>query len=207
MKAEMVLGFSTLSLLAGVALTASSASAQMVCLNPDPAECQIASGANGEEFFLRDRSIAALGKAWRDESGMIWGDIVRNDDAEHSIRYMVQSSEYMASIGYPFPAGQLGAKEYCESIGAQLPSREDFARLRGYMGATTAASEYEGTGYRPQVLPNLNATNYSFWSSSALPDPFSRLADAFNGFTGYLSPGYRNVGDEYAVRCVARRSP
>jgi hypothetical protein len=211
MKAKMVLGFSVLSVLAGVALSASSANAQVLC--SDLSECRslrdrvnariaelegalptrIAHGASGQETtFTRDTSIAALGEAWRDPSGMIWGDIVKNDD--HSIRYMDQ---YQAST-------------YCESIGAQLPSREDFARLRGYMGATTAASEYVGTGYTPQVLPNLYRTadgrsvrNY-FWSSSVHPG-VSNVAYVFDGRTGVIVYGIRDYADYVAVRCVARR--
>mgnify|MGYP001579336401 CR=1 FL=1 len=154
---------------------------------------RIAHGANGlETTFTRDSSIAALNEAWRDPSGMIWGDIVTNDD--HSIRYMDQ---YQATT-------------YCESIGATLPSREDFARLRGYMGATTAASEYSGSGYTPQVLPNLYRTvdgrsvsNY-FWSSSVHPGG-SDFGYVFFGRTGYVDDYDRDYADSSAVRCVARR--
>ncbi len=211
MKAKRVLGFSVLSVLAGVALTASSASAQVLC--SDLSECRslrdrvnariaelegalptrIAHGASGQETtFTRDTSIAALGEAWRDPSGLIWGDIVKDDD--HSIRYMDQ---YQAST-------------YCESIGAQLPSREDFARLRGYMGATTAASEYAGRGYTPQVLPNLyriaegrSVSNF-FWSSLVRPD-LSHYAYYFFGRTGGIYSVYRLFAGSLAVRCVARR--
>ncbi len=211
MKAKVVLGFSMLSLLAGVALTASSASAQVLC--SDLSECRslrdrvnasiaelkgalptrIAYGANGQETtFTRDTSIAALGEAWRDPSGMIWGDIVKNDD--HSIRYMDQ---YQATT-------------YCKSIGATLPSLEDFARLRRYMGATTAASEHSGWGYTPQVLPNLVRTpngrivSNSFWSSSVHPGDSSD-AYAFNGRSGDFGYDDRDFVGGFTARCVARR--
>ena len=211
MKAKVVLGYSMLSLLAGVALTVSSASAQVLC--SDLTECRnlrdrvnarivelegalptrIAHGASAQETtFTRDTSVAALGEAWRDPSGMIWGDIVKNDD--DSIRYM----------------DQYQAPTYCESIGARLPSRADFARLRGYMGATTAASESSGSGYTPQVLPNLYRTadglsvgNY-FWSSSVHPD-FSYEAYYFVGRSGVIYNYYRSFYSNVAVRCVVRR--
>ncbi len=135
-----------------------------------------------------------FGESWRDPSGMIWGDIAKNADG--SIRHM----------------DQYQATEYCQSLDAQPPSREDFARLRGYMGATTAASEYVGTGYTPQVLPNLyryrtangrSVTNY-FWSSSVHPD-YSGSAYVFYGRTGFIDDVFRVYAGDFAVRCVARR--
>ena len=169
------------------------------CVPPTPTT-RIAHGANEQETtFTRDTSIAALGEAWRDPSGMIWGDIVRNED--HSIRYEDHSIRYM---------DQFQATTYCESKGATLPSREDFVRLRGYMGATTAASEYSGAGFTPQVLPNLYRTengrsvsNY-FWSSSVHPDS-ANDADYFDGRTGVIDNVYRDVAGYSAVRCAARR--
>ncbi len=217
MKSKVVLGFSLLSLTVGVALT------------PTDARAQTAHGANGQEtIFTPDTSNAALGEAWREPDvtnadgtvtrGMIWGDIVKNDDNgngviedSESIRYMVQSSEYMASIGKPLPAGVLGAKEYCESIGAELPSREDFARLRGYMGATTAASAYEGTDYLPQVLPHLfrNAdgrlVSNHFWTSPPHPDNLD-YAYVFYGRSGHIYIVRRDYANDYTARCVVPRS-
>lgn len=226
------------SLATGLVWSASSASAQVLCSNGDLAECRtqrdraaarlaelntriseleallptrIAHGANGQEnTFTRDTSNPALGDAWRDPSGTVWGDIVANTDANHSIKYMVQSSAYMTQIGRPLPVAQLGALEYCASIGAELPTREDFGRLRGYMGATTAATAYQGTGYTPQVLPNLtrveNGQTHSnnFWSSSVRPDD-SDDAYYFDGRYGLIDDGYRGVSSGVAVRCVVRR--
>lgn len=100
------------------------------------------------------------------------------------------------------------AKAYCESIGATLPSRDDFVRLRKYMGATTEDSNYEGTGYTPQVLPNLTrqqdglaVSNY-FWSSSVHP-AWSNGAYSFVGRYGGFDYFNRNNLD-LAVRCVRR---
>ena len=148
--------------------------------------------------FTRDRSHSELGDAWRDESGLIWGDIVRNEDG--SIRKMVQSSEYMKEIGSPLPEGKLGAKEYCESIGARLPSKEEFTQLREYMGARTGTPK----GYShhdDKILPNLK--NHWFWSSSVYPDNACSAYD-FYGTDGVIYYGNR-VNDGDAVRCVVGR--
>jgi len=148
--------------------------------------------------FTRDRSHVALNEAWRDPKGLIWGDIVKNEDG--SIRYMVQSSEYMKKIGRPLPDGQLGAEEYCKSIGARLPTQEEFTRLREYMGARSGT--HEGYSHHDdKILPNLNG--HWFWSSSV--DPYvTGFAYDFNGTVGYVGFDYRDNYDD-AVRCVVVR--
>ena len=129
-----------------------------------------------------------FGEAWRDPSGMIWGDIAKNADG--SIRHM----------------DQYQATEYCQSLGAQLPSREDFVRLREYMGARSGTYE----GYSPQVIPNLTRneggrtySNY-FWSSSVPPD-VSDYGYHFHGRDGDIGYAARYYDDDGAVRCAARR--
>jgi hypothetical protein len=116
--------------------------------------------------------------AWQDQSGMIWGNTVKN--ANGSDRGM----------------NQIQATEYCQSIGAQLPSREDFARLREYMGAQSGTYR---RGYLPQILPGL-ADNW-YWSSSFFPSD-SNYAFIFVGYDGDIHDGNRlNFS---AVRCVTR---
>lgn len=152
--------------------------------------------------FTRDTSNPELGEAWRDPSGMIWGDIVKKAD------------------GTPYFMNHKNATAYCKSIGAELPSgwessqnksnggqNSDFVRLREYMGATSRSNE----GYAPQVLPNLThvqdgeTRNRYFWSSSVHPD-YSNYAYVFNGRYGYIGTGNRDyVGFGLSVRCVARR--
>ena len=130
-----------------------------------------------------------FGEAWEDPSGMIWGDIVKKED------------------GSPHYMNHKDAIDYCKSIGADLPSREDFVRLREYMGAKPGRSD----GYAPQILPNLTYTDkgetYSryFWSSSVRPD-FSNSAYVFNGRLGDFDTGYRSYDVYYlSVRCVGAR--
>ncbi len=143
--------------------------------------------------FTRDTSNASLGEAWRDPDGLIWGDIVKEDE---SVRYMVHSSQHMKEFGRPLPEGTLGAKEYCKSIGARLPSKEEFIRLREYMGAQSGTHE----GYSAQVLPNLSG--YWFWSSSV--DQFT-LGEAYR-FEGRSGEIYgTNRGHGGAVLCVVSR--
>ena len=113
---------------------------------------------------------------------------------------MVHSSEYMKQLGRPLPEGQLGAKEYCESIGARLPSIEEFISLREDMGAQPETNE----GYshhNDKILPNLSG--YWFWSSSVYPDNSPYGAYDFNGSFGDIGYGYRIY--YVAVRCVVGR--
>lgn len=150
---------------------------------------------NSGHIFTQDHSLPALGDAWRDESGMIWGDIVWGDD------------------GLELFMDQYQAEKYCQNIGAELPSRGDFARLRSYMGATEDSS----TGYSPQILPHLSLgpsveEAYRFWTSSIDPfndDPyFLSPYDAyfFDGLYGAFGADARNDNDHfgYLVRCVRR---
>jgi len=149
--------------------------------------------------FTRDRSHVALNEAWRDPKGLIWGDIVKNEDG--SIRYMVQSSEYMKKIGRPLPDGQLGAEEYCKSIGARLPTQEEFTRLREYMGARSGT--HEGYSHHDdKILPNLNG--HWFWSSSVYPSN-TDYAYGFSGTDGYIVYYYYRYYNGGAVRCVVGR--
>ena len=145
---------------------------------------RIADGSNGVKFvFTRDRSIPALGKAWKDPSGMIWGDIVRT--ALGTVNEMDYSS----------------AVEYCKRINAKLPSKEDFVRLREYMGAIPGGYFPEvPPGYKPQVLRHLS--RHFFWSSS-IPERDISDAYIFDGRSGSIGLGSRYYYDN-ALRCVSK---
>lgn len=122
--------------------------------------------------FKRNTQYTALGKAWADPSGLIWGD--------KTLNYMTQRM----------------AEDYCRSIGAELPTEEDFRKLREYLGAEPGTRN----GYVRQILPNLNDI---FWSSSA-PDRSDGAAYYFDGANGDIVKGF--VVCNYAVRCVVRPS-
>lgn len=158
--------------------------------------------------FVRDYSNPGLGEAWRDPSGMIWGDIVKEKD------------------GTPRFMNHVEATDYCQSIGAVLPRHWDFLRLREYLGR-----DGNGRPYSPQVLPNLTyidenrqIRNRIFWSHTTA-GPYNTndgreriLAYLFFGRDGVLEDDYRTFRESrlidrhplrggghregYSVRCV-----
>ena len=146
---------------------------------PDPEKRTTKTGA----VFIRDRSLPALGEAWRDPRGLIWGDIIKRADGTGTVRSMNHDN----------------ATAYCDSIEARLPTKEEFIQLREYMGARAGTDE----GYSHhdnQVLPNLSG--HWFWSSSVSPDS----ADYFYDFSrpyGGVDYHVRNLKN--AVRCVVGR--
>lgn len=147
---------------------------------------------NTGAVFTCDTSHTALGEAWRDPEGLIWGDAVKNEYG--LIRQMVQSSEYLKQIGRPLPKGQIGAKEYCESIGARLPSEKEFTWLVEHMGGQPPAPWER---YHPQVLPNLSGKRYAFWSSSIWTDDTWAYYLFWNGVVGIYPRHFPTQ-----VRCV-----
>ncbi|MBI1860437.1 MAG: DUF1566 domain-containing protein [Deltaproteobacteria bacterium] len=156
-------------------------------------ETEMASSRNAAFTRVSDETLSKLkvdakkfGEAWLDPSGMTWGDIVNKEDG---------SPEYMK---------HKDADQYCKSIGAELPSREDFVRLREYMGAKSGTYD----GYAPQVLPNLTdskGTSNFFWSSSIHPDYPDDVASTFNGHSGRIGYGGRDHANVHSVRCVVPR--
>jgi hypothetical protein len=141
---------------------------------------------NGEHLFVLDQSIADLGEAWIDESGMLWGDVIKNIDG--SIRYLNHEE----------------ASEYCKNLGTILPSEDDYIRLRIYMGAKSDLYE----GYKPQVLPNLlrvvNGKEFSnfFWTSTTQLLHY-HLAYVFGSKIGGFGIVNREFADDFtSARCV-----
>jgi len=153
------------------------------------AETKVSEKADGTEvIWTRDTTTnPRLGEAWRDPSGMIWGDIV------------------MDQAGDDISMNHKNATEYCKSIGAKLPSKEDFIRLREYFGALPGSDK----GYFPQVLPHLTyleqgktVRGYALWSSSFLPYDLDHVS-IFNSYYGEFDHYYRHwVGYHNPVRCV-----
>ncbi|MBI3296016.1 MAG: hypothetical protein HYZ71_14920 [Deltaproteobacteria bacterium] len=155
-------------------------------------ETEMASSRNAEFTRVSDETLSKLkvdakefGEAWLDPSGMTWwGDIVNKEDG---------SPKYM---------NHKDADKHCKGIGAELPSREAFVRLRGYMGAKSGTYD----GYVPQVLPNLTDSkgNPNFFWSSVLPDN-SNYACYFNGRNGFIGFFNRDDANVNSVRCVVPR--
>lgn len=136
-------------------------------------------------IFTRDTSNSALGVAYKDPSGLIWGGLV-------------------TALGKIHKMDQFDAEKYCIVGGARLPTKEEFDQLAKYLGKGTAQgySPYLADG-KTDFLPGLS--QYTFWSSSLYPDPKETdFVFFFNGNDGSLSnAGYRwrNKG----VRCVFGR--
>ena len=133
--------------------------------------------------FTRDRSIRAFHEAWRDPRGILWGDVVINEDGS------LATMEHQE------------ATDHCRDIGGRLPSEEDFRYLIAAMGGRSA--------YAPQVLPHLDG-GFLYWSSSCLGTTPCELTNTFY-FVSQTGAYYLNNdirGRSYQslhVRCVARR--
>lgn len=123
--------------------------------------------------------LAALGRSWRnpsDPDGLIWGDTVKLKDGSNHLM------------------GFKDAEKYCQSIGARLPSMEEFQKLAKDMGYP------DKPFYKPEFLPNLR--HYTFWSSSIYEkDPI--YVSSYIGKSGKLK--WRHLKEkDISVRCVAR---
>ncbi len=133
--------------------------------------------------FTRDTSNPALGEAYKDPSGLIWGSVVKT--REGNIKYMNEQD----------------AEKYCRSIGAQLPTGEEFEQLAMYLGqgAGFDSSPYLADG-KTEILPGL--ANHDFWSTS--DHSYYRYSSwLFYGFGGSVD-SYSHGNAAFAVRCVGR---
>jgi hypothetical protein len=156
----------------------SLSSKQDSCPAPGTEEQRISTGG---AVFSRDTSNSALGEAYRDPSGLIWGDVVRTNG---KITYM----------------SQYDAEDYCKASGARLPTNKEFRQLRIYLSRGIAQ------GYRPylpedkaNVLPGLSSDQFWAWTEPTA----SILGYGFDGVNGNIIVHVRN--HFLAVRCVAIR--
>jgi hypothetical protein len=147
-----------------------------------PRRVEVVETADGTPFE-RITWIRSLGEAWRDPSGIVWGDIVRGPDGE--VVYLTQNQAFVA----------------CEMMGARLPTQKEFMELRKFLGAFGVNMI---AGYKPQILPKLDG--HYFWTSSEI-----RGTDdvyVFNGTTGDLRTDYRFPRRKWiATRCVLSELP
>jgi len=134
--------------------------------------------------FTRDTTIPALGEAYKDPSGLIWGSIVT---AQGRVNDM----------------NQYDAEKYCKARGTRLPTREEFEQLAKYLGKGTANgySPYLADG-KTDILPGLSG-HYQFWSSSfGSADPgYAFFFDGHYGYTHVINSYFY----DRSVRCVAGR--
>lgn len=122
--------------------------------------------------FIKDNTQPALGNAYRDPGGTIWGDVGKIN-------------------GVPTAVELQQAKDFCQSNGFRLPTVADFKKLANFLGYVVADANYGEKKYSPfaaetstTVLPYLEKT---FWTADALPasspDPGVYV---FNGATGFI---------------------
>ena len=132
--------------------------------------------------FTRDTSNLALGEAYRDPSGLIWGNVVTTPQGK--IERMTQYD----------------AEKYCQSIGARLPTVEEFEQLAKYLGKGTAEG-YDPylTDGKTEILPEI--ADYAFWSASVNSN-YRGDSWIFGSSNGSLPQLLRN--GTFAVRCVGR---
>lgn len=142
---------------------------------PEKSEKNVTLKTKSGAVFVLDTSNPALGEAWRDPSGVIWGDVAKNQD---------QTTMLMDSYS---------AEKYCRTLGARIPDVDEVERLGRYFGSKPNSLD----GYEPQVLPN---PNENFWSSIVYPQSWA--AWVFSWQYGQNYGPYRR-DQLFAVRCVS----
>jgi hypothetical protein len=210
-----------LSLLAGLSMTSTAFAVDSGCSNPKSASYGIELCVNMRAqakvraniiksegglrvpetgaLFVRDTRYPKLGEAYRDPSGIIWGNIAIAE---------TQPSTFRVTFSF--------AERFCESIGARLPTQTEALKLLAYLG--TPSKEFKDTYLvrntladgRTEIIPALGE-GY-FWTSTMKRGLFSWNSNRYFGVgTNYIEDGFRVMHAshyvdhlEYAeVRCVA----
>ena len=147
--------------------------------------------------FTQVTNQSALGNAWKDESGLIWGDLITKD--KMSKEDIMNYCSGVSDTG-PCYMTQQRAGAYCNSLSDNqhqylLPTKAQFEQLAKYLG------DGSDTGYNPEpkIIPNL-IENY-FWSGSVFP-AVSDSGYGFFGSDGIIGNGFRSNCS--SVRCVGR---
>jgi hypothetical protein len=142
--------------------------------------------AQSGHVFTLITSYPELGESWQDESGLIWGDILKNAD------------------GSKAKLTQAEASKRCSKIGARLPTQQEAEQLWKYFGMEVIDGYYTGK-FLAEILPNIN--DYLFnWTSNqktfeAYPFTTGYVYSAYNSSSG---TGFCYVESEYHARCVVR---
>jgi hypothetical protein len=132
-------------------------------------------------LYKRMEKVTALGKTWRDSDYLVWGDVYNNGSSIITVNFQE-------------------AKEYCEKIGAKLPTAQDFVRLKIGMGGSHLKPKEKGD-YKPQILPNLNV-HFSVWTSTTHTlSNGEQQAILFQGMMGRFDEKKINY-NQAGVRCV-----
>jgi hypothetical protein len=134
---------------------------------------------SGAEFKL-DKSHPLLGVAYRDPSGLIWGELVKKDG---QIKVMKRKD----------------AEKYCKSLGARLPTIGEIKALGKFLGKDSPRGydPYLADG-KTEVFPGL-ASQWIWLDASSAPS-FDDTNAAWGG--EQMANGKDN--NYNAVRCVTR---
>ena len=139
--------------------------------------------SNTGAVFNLDTSIPALGEAYRDPSGVIWGSAAIREGQIQTMNFW-------------------DADKFCKESGTRLPTIWEYDQLARYLGYETSQ------GYSPYLADGqtdfLSAlSHYWFWSSSTNGD--ETRAYLLTGSSGRTNSEMNlNWNDgSVAVRCVA----
>ncbi len=197
LQVASIIGYSVISSISvsGVDTTSQTDNTPSVAATISSSERRISKAGS---VFVRDSSIPALGEAYRDKSGLIWGDVAKDKDGKILRMNHKNAIAYCEKLNKDFPKFEI-----------RLPTKEDFIRLRTNLGSEIGNKINKAAkGYSPkgksgkEILPNLSKADWQ-WSSAADPDR-SSLAYIFNGRSGVILSDYRYYNG-IAVRCVASR--
>jgi hypothetical protein len=140
---------------------------------------QVRTSISGHKF-VQVTDLPKLGNAWKDESGLIWGDVVMKSDG--SLKMM----------------SQYDARDYCRELSDSqhqylLPTLAQFAQLARFLGEDTDG------GYDPETIPGLK--RWFLWTGSVVQHENFKayLFDTKFGLKQYSDRDHMN-----AVRCVTR---
>jgi len=137
--------------------------------------------SNAGYEFTRITDRPKLGEAWKDPSGLIWGDLV------------------VSSNGKGIYMKHKEAEAYCQSIGARLPSSADYDHLSKffYWGRKNLQSDFaDSNGFKQTILPHLDFIDNGgrlYWSSTpSTSGHHFYVFDSIKGFVG--SQDYPIIG-------------
>lgn len=171
--------------------------------------------------FIRDFSMPALGEAYRDPSGLIWGEAVK-DESDKLLKVSAQQAiAYCENIGFRLPT-QLEASRFAEYAGDYLSSVDNYPR-RGNYWPCSVDENYLDQLKCTQIIPNLfgfiearglRVQTNRFWTSTIntnITSVNSTWYETMNGNTGSLmaptiSPN-AHVSIEHSMnpfRCVSQ---
>lgn len=151
--------------------------------------------ATNDNIFTRDTTNPGLGEAYRDPSGLIWGDVIKAQGMSQT------DADIYCKCNSDYARDKLGCTSKPDS--ARLPTREEFKQLAEYLddGSAQRYSPLSADG-RTDVIPGLS--RHWFWTSSTRRSDFPDVVYTFNGRYGYFDSSYRS-SLLVTGRCVSGR--